>query len=182
MNSNYYTFYERVFYLKSFGFIFVWYMFTLGWTGGIVCKSAKIDLRQSDAYSMYYVGISGVREWIEGIKWNALHMLFAKGKVTHTHTHAHKCSLNFDIRCLICVAWLILLGIRFLLSRKQCLLFIPNVLFKHHYKQLWRESIFALSQTMPPVHPSLNTYPTKNGTKWFGIKRSFIRYIIIYCS
>ena len=49
-----------MFYPKLFGIIFVWYVFTLGWKGGIVCESAKIGLRQSDVYSMYYMGLA---EW-----------------------------------------------------------------------------------------------------------------------
>ena len=79
----------------------------------LFARVQKIDLRQSDAFSMYYVGISGVREWIECIKLNALHMFCAMGKVTHTHTHTHKCSLIFNIRYLICVASLSLLGVLF---------------------------------------------------------------------
>ena len=43
-----------MFYPESFGIIFVWYVFMLGWTGGIVCESAKIDLRQSDAARLLY--------------------------------------------------------------------------------------------------------------------------------
>ena len=79
---------KESFYPKSFGIIFVWYVFMLWRTGGIVCESAKNDLRQSDAYSMYYVGISGVRELIECFKWNAMHMLFAEAK-SHAHTRTH---------------------------------------------------------------------------------------------
>ena len=100
----------------------IWYHFCVvcvhAWMNRWHClRSAKVDLGQSDAFSMYYVGISGVRVWIKSIKWNALHIFLAKGKVTHTYTHTythtHKCSFIFYIRYLICVAWLILLGVLF---------------------------------------------------------------------
>ena len=144
----------------------------IGWTGGIVCESAKIDLRQSDAYSMYYVGISGVREWIECIKWSALHMLFAKGKVTHTHIRAHKMFVDiwyslFDMCGMINfvrgVIWIckdqintqiqIVLfkhhisnfgASRFLHSRKQCLLFIQvwTHTTQKWYQMIWDKTLF----------------------------------------
>ena len=129
----------------------------------LFARVQKIDLRQSDAYSMYYVGISGVREWIECIKWNALQMFFAKGKVTH----AQKCSLIFDMCSMINfvrgVIWIcedrintqipIILfkhhignfgASRFLHSRKQCLLFIQawTHTTQKWYQMIWDKTLF----------------------------------------
>ena len=90
---------------------------------------AKFDLRQSDAYSTYYLGISGVREWIECIKWNALHMLFAESKSrshTHTRTDVRWYSI-FDMCGMINfvrdVIWI---------CQDRINTQIPIVLFKHH--------------------------------------------------
>ena len=44
MNRNYQIFHEKVFYPESFSINCV-YVFMLGWTGGIVRESAKVDLR-----------------------------------------------------------------------------------------------------------------------------------------
>ena len=126
-----------MFYPKSFDITFVWYVSTLGWTGGIACESAKIDLRQSDAYSMYYVGISGVREWIECIKWNALHMLFAEAK-SHTHTHtrararAHKMFVNIWYSIFDMCGMINFVGDVIWICKDRINTQIPIVLFKHH--------------------------------------------------
>ena len=67
------------------------------------------------------------------IKWNALHICFLqKQNHTRTHTHAHKCSWIFDIRYLICVAWLILLGMVIWICKNRFNTQIQIVLFKHH--------------------------------------------------
>ena len=56
MNSEVlYIIWKSVLSLNHLVPIFGWNVFTLGWTGGIVCESAKIELRQSIK----------VREWIE---------------------------------------------------------------------------------------------------------------------
>ena len=112
----------------------------------LFARVPKMNLRQSDAYSMYYVGISGVRERLmECIKWNALHMLYAEAKFLKKYTHAHKCSLIIDILFLI-------------FAKTEV---IPKSQLFYSNKQIWRKSSFALSQTMAPIHPSVNTYHTK---------------------
>ena len=171
-----------MFYPKSLSIIFAWYVFTLGWTWGIVCESATIDLSQSDAYSMYYVGISGVREWIECIKWNALDMLFAEANShTHTHTHTHKCTLIFDIRYLICVAWLILLGMLFG-SAKIELIPKSQLFYSNITQATLAQFDFCTLANNALCSSKCEHIPHKNDTKWFGMKHSFIRCIIIYCS
>ena len=51
--QHFYTYFERVFHSGSFGTIFVWSVFTLGWSEGIVCENVKIDLRQITVYLMF---------------------------------------------------------------------------------------------------------------------------------
>ena len=151
---------------QSFGIML--YVFPLGWTRGIVWESAKIDLRQSDAYSMCYVGIK-VREWIERIKMKCIAYAFLqKQSHTHTHTRAHKCRFSY----LICVAWLILLGMLFGSA---------IVLFKHHIRN-FDASRFCTLANNASCSSKREHMSYKNDTKWFGIKHSFIRCIIIYCS
>ena len=49
MNSKLlYILWKSVLY-KIIRYHFLVFLFTLEWTGGIVCESAKIDMRQSDA-------------------------------------------------------------------------------------------------------------------------------------
>ena len=63
-----------------------------GWTGGIVCESARIDLRKSIK----------VREWIQ-MRCIAI-CFFQKQSHTHTNTHkehTHKAHLNADWQSLL---------------------------------------------------------------------------------
>ena len=134
----------------------------------------------SDAYSMYYVGISGVREWIECIKWNALHMPFAEAK-SHTHTRAQMfvgiwysifdmCGIINFVRNVI---WI---------CKDRIKTQIPIVLFKHHISNFGASRfLHSRKQCLLFIQAWTHT-PHKNDTKLLRIKHSFIRCIIIYCA
>ena len=59
---------------------------------------------------------------------------------------------------------------------------IQNILFKHNINSvLWRKSIFTLSQTMPPDHPSVNTDHAKmvpNDPGWNTLSKYVQQYYV----
>ena len=157
----------------------IWYHFCVvcvhAWINRRHClREFKNRLSPKGAYSMYYVGISIVKEWIECIKWNALHILFAEAKShTHsTHTRAHKifdiCGMIIFVRDVI---WI---------CNDRINTQIPIVLFTHHISN-FGASRFWHSRKQCLLFIQAWKHTTKNDTKWFGIKHSFIRCIIIYC-
>ena len=81
-------------------------------------------------------------------------MLFAEAKSpppthTHTHTRAQICGMINFVRDVI---WI---------CKDRINTLIPIVLFMHHILATLAQVDFALSQTMPPVPPSVNTHHTK---------------------
>ena len=159
-----------MFYPKSFGTIFVRYVFTLGWTGGIVCESAKIDLRKVMPSVCIKLGLA---EWENGLNVsNEMHCIcFLQKEKSHTPTH--KCSLIFDMCGMINfvrgVIWI---------CKDRIYTRIPIVLFKHHIGTFGAIRFCTLSNNVS-CSSKREQIPHKNGTKWFGIKHSFIRHISV---
>ena len=102
-------------------------------------------------------------------------------KVTKTHTRAHKCSLIFDIRYLICVAWLHLLGVLFG-SAKTRLIHKSQMFYSNITWATLAQVDFCTLANNASCSSKREHIPHKNDTKWIGIKYSFIQYLIIYCS
>ena len=136
------------------------FVFTLGWTGGIICESAK----STCAKVMPTVCI-GLAEWENELNVsNEMQCIYAfcKGQShTYPHTRAQMFVDNwysiFDMCGMINFVRDVIWSAKTeLISKSQ--LFYSNIT----YKQLWRKSIFALSQTMPPVHPIVNTYQSQS--------------------
>ena len=106
----------------------------------------------------------GLAEWENKLNVSKLmHCICFLQKQGHTHTHARTQNVRWYS---ICVAWLVLLGVLFGSANTEL---IPKsqLFYSKSHKQLWRVSMFELTQTMPPVHPSVNTYPTK----WYQLIR-----------
>ena len=157
-------------YPKSFGIIFVWYVYTLGWTGGIVFESAKNRL--APKYQ------SGRMYWMYQMR--SIAFAFCRNKVTHTHTHihthAHKCSLIFDMCGLINFVGMLFGSAKTELIPKSQLIY-SNItcifLARVNFCTLLNNvSYLSKHEHIPYTHE----------TKWFGITHSFIKCIIIYCS
>ena len=121
-----------MFYPKSFSIIFVWYMFTLGWTGGIVCESAKIDLRQSCliCYVLKWENVLNVS--------NEMHCIILCFLQKQSHTRTHRRAQMFFDTCIFDISYLDMCGmINFVrdviwICKDRINTQILIVLFKHH--------------------------------------------------
>ena len=101
----------------------------------------------------------GLAEWENELNLsNEMHCICFLQKQSHANTQAHKCAWIFDNRYLICVAWLILFNRDVIWIYKDRInTLIPII----HPISNFGASRFLHSQTLPPVHPSVNTYHTK---------------------
>ena len=114
---------------------------------------------------------------------NEMHCIcFLQRAKSQTPTHAHKMFVDIWYTIFDMCGMINFVRDVILICKNRINTQIPIVLFKHHMSNFGASRFFTLSQTMPPVHPSEQHIPHKNGTKWFGIKHSFMRCIIIYCS
>ena len=107
------------------------------------------------------------------LKW--LYILW-KSVLSQTHIHVHKCSLKFDMCGMINfvrdVIWI---------CKDRINTQIPIVFIQTSHKQLGT-SRFLHSCKQCLFIQAWTTYHTKNDTKRFWIKHSFIWCIITYCS
>ena len=141
-------------------FLFSVYVITSFNMGESICESARIDLRQSDAYSMYYVGISGVRMNVS----NEMHCICTRTRaqihVDIWYSIIDMCGMIKFVRDVIWICKdrfntqipIVLLkhhisnfgASRFLHSPKQCLLFIKawTHTTQKWYQMIWNKTLF----------------------------------------
>ena len=124
----------------------------------------------------------GLAEWeneLKCIKWNALHLLFCRSKVTLTHTRAQvfvdiwysifdMCGMINFVRDVI---WI---------CKDRINTQILIVLFKHHISNFGASFLHSCKHYL--LFTQAWTHTTQNDIEWFRIKHSFISCIIIHCS
>ena len=154
----------------------MWYVFTLGWTGGIVCESAKIDLRQCCLNKT--IGISVL------IFFTDPNNIPNEIKIMpHISNTDYQISTDICARACVCVCVIFL----FCKKHMQCISFDsfshsanPNII--HTVGITLAQADFCTLTKNASCLSKREHIPHKNYTKWFGIKHFFIKCIIIYCS
>ena len=162
--------YEGVFYPKSFGTIFVWYVFTLGWTGDIVLRECKNRL--APKLPMWCLNKT-IGVWV-------LKSVFADpnntpNKINHA-THIKYRIPNIYEHLCACVWVCVTLPF----AKNICNAF--HLIHSIYVGITLAQVDFCTLANNVSRSSKREHIPHKNGNKWFGIKHSFITCIIIYCS